>query len=330
MDGLMQFEATINLFLQSLGGWLELPMKAFSFLGQEEFFLLALPILYWCVDAGLGLRIGMMLMISNGVNGFFKVLFHSPRPYWVDRRVTAYASETSFGIPSGHAEIAAGLWGLLAARLKKTWLTIVCLLVIFFIGFSRLYLGVHFTRDVLFGWALGGLTLLAFLALEKPVLRWVKKSSTAQLIAAAFVTSLVLILLVITPILIITNWQVPSDWLANIQAATPDSPIAPLEISGAFTISGTWFGMLLGAIWMQRNFNGFSTSGSVWKRALRLLPGLVGLILIWWGLDQIFPDSGNMLSYSLRYLRYALVGFWTAGLAPWLFTKIGLAKTSEG
>ena len=46
---------TINAAFQSLGGWLAGPMKFFSFLGSEDFFLLALPLVYWCLDAALEL-----------------------------------------------------------------------------------------------------------------------------------------------------------------------------------------------------------------------------------------------------------------------------------
>jgi hypothetical protein len=33
-------------------------MDAFSYLGNEYSFLLLLPVLYWCIKAGIGLRVG--------------------------------------------------------------------------------------------------------------------------------------------------------------------------------------------------------------------------------------------------------------------------------
>ena len=63
MDALMQFEILITLFFQHLGTWLALPFKAVTFLGTEEFYLLVLPALYWCVDATVGFR------MSGGVRG---------------------------------------------------------------------------------------------------------------------------------------------------------------------------------------------------------------------------------------------------------------------
>ncbi|MDP2974769.1 MAG: hypothetical protein Q8N45_01020, partial [Anaerolineales bacterium] len=84
--------------LQKRGDWLTLPMKAFAFLGTEEFFMLILPALYWSIDAGLGLRVGVILLLSSGVNHALKLAFHGPRPYWFSQQVSALAVETSFGV----------------------------------------------------------------------------------------------------------------------------------------------------------------------------------------------------------------------------------------
>ena len=102
MDTIQQLQIGITIAFQQLGGLTGL-MKAFSFLGQEEFFLFALPVVYWCVDASTGGRLAVLLVLSNSVNVLLKLAFHLPRPYWVDSRVQALATETSYGLPSGHA-----------------------------------------------------------------------------------------------------------------------------------------------------------------------------------------------------------------------------------
>ncbi len=54
MQTILDFGVRLIVALQGLGDWQTLPMKLFSFLGTEEFFMLALPILYWCVDSFVG------------------------------------------------------------------------------------------------------------------------------------------------------------------------------------------------------------------------------------------------------------------------------------
>lgn len=74
--------------------------------------------------------------------------------------------ETSFSFPSGHSTAAMALYGFMTYILcilfpeKKPIIVAVALLVIGSIGFSRLYLGLHFPSDVLAGYILGGLWLL--------------------------------------------------------------------------------------------------------------------------------------------------------------------------
>ncbi|HMN61370.1 MAG TPA: phosphatase PAP2 family protein, partial [Anaerolinea sp.] len=112
MDWIQSIEIVIIFWLQSAGAWLRAPANFFTFLGTENFYLLVMPALYWCVDAGLGLRIGLILTVSGSVNAMLKLAFHTPRPYWVDPHVQAWSTEASFGLPSGHAQNAAAIWGL--------------------------------------------------------------------------------------------------------------------------------------------------------------------------------------------------------------------------
>jgi hypothetical protein len=87
----------MNFF--SLGAWLTADERI-TFLGDEEFYVLLLPILYWSFDQMIGLRVGMMLLLSNGFNTFFKFLFRTPRPFWISDSVT-HVHESSFGCPPG-------------------------------------------------------------------------------------------------------------------------------------------------------------------------------------------------------------------------------------
>ena len=106
------FEIIVNQFFQSLGLWLKWPMLAITAIGYEQFFVLLLPAVYWSVDQAVGLRMGMVLLLGTDLNTFFKFLFHNPRPFWISDKVMPLSHETSFGLPSGHAQTAASVWGL--------------------------------------------------------------------------------------------------------------------------------------------------------------------------------------------------------------------------
>ena len=80
-----------------------------------------------------------------------------------------------FSFPSGHATISMAMYGYLAYLLvrstnKKTAHLAILLLaevLIILIGFSRLYLGVHYVSDIVAGYLVGILALLAGISLRE-------------------------------------------------------------------------------------------------------------------------------------------------------------------
>lgn len=313
------------LAVQNLGTWLEAPMRFFSFLGTENFYMLLLPVLYWCVDANLGLRVGMTLLFSSTVNETLKLAFHGPRPYWVSSQVKALAAESSFGIPSGHSQSAVSVWGMIASHIGKTWAWVVAIVVTFLIGFSRLYLGVHFGGDVLSGWLIGAFILFLILRLWDAVGNWVIQKNLAQQAALAFAVSLTIILSGAVFAYRLRGYSLPAEWITNAARASDVLP-DPVLLSRVITSAATLFGLVLGAAWM-RQMGGFQASGPIEKRALRYLVGFVGVAIFWYGLGEIFPREEALLSYILRFIRYALVGLWVSGGAPWLFLRFNLAES---
>lgn len=325
METIWNSGITLILFLQGLGGWLTAPMRVFTFLGNEEFFLLVAPAVYWCWDAAVGLRVGLLLMISGGVNYAVKIALHGPRPYWYDTRVVALSTETSFGIPSGHAQHAVAVWGTLANAIRRRWAWVAAIVVIFFIGLSRLYLGVHFPTDLLAGWLIGALLLWGFLKLEAPVMAWLRQQTTIGQASAALAASLILIALGALAQISLGGGVIPAEWVQNATAVMPPGePFDPLDLSGLISNAGAFFGMAAGAIWLARR-GGYSARGEWWQLLLRYLVGLVGVVVLWYGLGKVFPRGETLLPYALRYLRYALVGGWVTGLGPWLFVTLKLA-----
>lgn len=316
-------EIVINTFFQNLGDWLIGPMRVITGMGYEQFFILLLPAIYWCFSQSLGMRIGIIFLLGNSTNTFLKFLFHSPRPCWVSSSVQAYSHESSFGLPSGHAQIAATMWGWLAVEFKKRWFTIIALVLIFLIGFSRLYLGVHFLSDVILGWVLGGLLVWLFSAAYGKAANWIHQHRAGTKLVIVTFSTLLIIGLILGVRLLNTNWVMPEDWAARA------GDVEPYNLEAVFILSGTWFVMLSGYVLLTNRKGYFLANEGGWKRLVRLFVGLVGLFVLYFGLGQLFPDNSDFVSFLLRFLRYTLIGLWTSWWGPMIFEKLKLLEFTE-
>jgi membrane-associated phospholipid phosphatase len=324
MDTWLLWGTPVVVWLQSLGSFLVTPMKALSFLGTEQFFLLVMPAMVWCIDASLGLRIGMILLTSAGVNSILKVLVGWPRPFWVSDKVKPYAFESTYGLPSGHAQNSMALWGRMAAGLKRAGWVIGLGILIFLISLSRLYLGVHFPSDVLAGWIVAGILLVLFLWLEKPAAAWIVRQPLGVQLLIPLLAALAMIGAGALASSATADRIVPEEWIARSSAAFPKEDAINPQAVDVVSSAGALFGLAAGAVLLHR-WGKFHTSGGVWAKVARFAVGVVGILVIYFGLRMILPSGESLLPQSLRFVRYALVGLWVAYLAPWVFVKLKLA-----
>jgi undecaprenyl-diphosphatase len=102
---------------------------------------------------------------SAVLNQLLKGLFARPRPHFAHPLLV----ETSYSFPSGHAMESFVVYGMLAyfaVLVLRSWEARVGVvfggaLLVVLIGFSRMYLGVHYFSDVIAGYAAGGVWLSA-------------------------------------------------------------------------------------------------------------------------------------------------------------------------
>ena len=134
----------------------------------------------------------------------------------------------------------------------------------------------HFLHDVLSGWLLGGLLLWGYLAVEKPVIRWLNKKNLSTQIILAFLFSLVLIGMALLARLLISGWQMPALWTQNALAASDVVP-DPLNISGSVTLAGVAFGFLGGLAWWIKKYGMPQVGKKTYRLIVRYLLGMVGL-----------------------------------------------------
>jgi undecaprenyl-diphosphatase len=126
-------------------------------------------------------RLDQLIFLDAAVGGaallnfVLKQLFARPRPDYPQ----AYLTASGFSFPSGHAMISIAFYGAIAylacSYLKslraKLLVSTSALVISGLIGFSRLYLGVHYISDVLAGWA-AGIAWLSVCILVDQLYRW--------------------------------------------------------------------------------------------------------------------------------------------------------------
>ena len=295
----------LNVQLQTLRNpLLDILFILITFLGNEEFYLIIVPLFYWVIDKSFGRRLIYLLAISSYINAFFKNWFDLPRPYDVDPRVVGFAEHTDYGLPSGHAQLGVTLWGYAAwiYRFVGRWVIPAAITLILLMMFSRLYLGVHFLADVIIGAALGLIVLLL----------WIRFEPALSMLPRRLGDPLTLGLGIIIPIILLF--------------VVPDGPDGyPTE--AAATNSGVLLGINLGFFYEARRTR-FSSSGA-WRQYVgRYVLGLVLVVAVWAGLRVIFGqvEAGHFVSIILRFIRFALTGCMMVWWAPALFVRLGLAK----
>lgn len=270
---------------------LTLVIKLLTQLGSEYFYLLFLPIVFWCIDEAFGARLGIIFLFSSFINSWAKIIFAQPRPYNLDPSV-GLAYETSYGLPSGHAQGTSTFWGLLAPRIKRPWGLILAIFMPLLVSFTRLYLGVHFPTDIFLGLFLGwSFAILAALFAEK-----------------------------ITKLL--ASWNIR---LKIILVSALSLLMNALNMADT-SISGVFFGTALGSCFLFEKLHFKASSGGFKQKLLRVLLGLAGCIAIYFGIKVLAPKSGEGLYALFRFLRYGLLGLWVSLGAPWLFLKLGIAE----
>lgn len=164
-DGVMEGESrafdrsVLRWIGESSPEWLYGPMRVITALG---YYWVWLPLMAVCATVfylkGWRLSAALLAVASSGgivLTMFLKSVFQRARPELLDSGYTA----SFYSFPSGHATVAVGFYGmltvLLAIRLRgwKRWTVAAAgTILVLLIGFSRLYLGVHYPTDVLAGY----------------------------------------------------------------------------------------------------------------------------------------------------------------------------------
>jgi len=319
MEALFDLSERIILALQSMSPALDGVMHFFSFLGAFEGYLLLLPFIYWNINPKLGIRVLLLLLGTDVLGDWLKIVLGQPRPYWLGG-VKGLASASSYGIPSGHASSSLAVWGYLAFSIRQRWLWIAAGVLVLMIGISRMYLGVHFLHDVLAGWLLGGLTMAWVIRNAEVPAAWWRQLGMIKL-PIAFVISAAIVLFGLLGVAISLASPDPVAFWTSL-AVEARSP-APFFLYG-----GVFFGGVAGYE-LMRSYAAFQVPSSLRAKILCYVVGMAGVLLLWKGLDGVFARLAadeTTAGLLLRYVRYAATGFWAIFGAPWLFLRMRWAN----
>lgn len=166
------FDTKLNHFLQSFQNpVLTVFMLAISVFGSQPFLMLAAGFIFFRVGLKRGFVLIQMVLWSFILTDFLKELLYLPRPIQVDPTLLTFneflpnwlveSLADNPGFPSGHVCSTVVFWGAVLMISPGRFQKISAVAIIILMPFSRMYLGRHFLGDVLGGFLLGLLILLA-------------------------------------------------------------------------------------------------------------------------------------------------------------------------
>ena len=250
----MEFELNIIRAIQSIANpFLDGLFQFITMFGEEAILIPLIAVIYWAFNKKMGEYIAYASLTSVLVNGAIKDIFKAKRPIGEPGiRSLRVETATGYSFPSGHTQGTASFWGAIAIYLKKNYMYVISALIIVLVAISRLYLGVHYPKDVLFGAIFGILTSSIAYKLFNKV------NNKISLYFGTFI--------VFMPVLLYAH---SADFIKGM---------------------GTFLGFALG-IYVEKKYVNFSVEGKSINKILRVVIGLAILILLKVGLKAVFPNK---------------------------------------
>lgn len=289
MESLIDWGLPIVQWIQTYRTpFLDVFFRTVSFLGEEDFYILMFPVVYWLLDSKLGYRLAFIFVLSSYANFFFKDLFAAPRPYLVDPELYAPLRSPGFAFPSAHATYVSVTWGYFASQLRKsTWWALAGILTVL-VSLARLYLGDHYPQDVIAGTLLGVIFLAGYVKLQPFVAKRLSENTGLwnQVALGA----------IIPPI------------LAAIH----------LDDFSAIVLGVIWGAAIGLPIELERVR--FDHHGPLGKQVAKFALGIAVVLGLRVGLKAVLPE-GDVYTF----IRYGVIGLWVILGAPWVFVKTSLS-----
>ncbi len=297
----MNFQLNVLKFFQSI----RTPILNALFLiltisTEVPVIILFTAITYWCINKKYGHKLLFTLIPNIVINTGIKEFVKAPRPIGVagiDSLRTQTA--TGYSFPSGHTQTATTFWTSLMIIFKKKWTYILGTIIILGVGISRLYLGVHWPVDVIFGWIFG----IVFTVIFAKLFDIVDESKNYKLLFFVLIPFILFIFIV--------------------------------KSESYIKILGLLLGLIIGYI-IEDKFIKFKTINDykneedsnykvnnnknyIIKCAHRFILGIITLGILYLVLDYVMPDNAILSS-----IKYLIVSLYAIAGVPALFKVVKL------
>ncbi|MBU9721861.1 phosphatase PAP2 family protein [Bacillus alkalicola] len=289
---LRELETEILRFFTNLQNpFLNEVARVLTFLGDETFYFIIIPFVYWCFSKSFGIRLLYVFLFSVYTNAFLKSIFPITRPIYVEGVNSLYVYSAEVGthfphdsFPSGHAQGSATLWGFMAYWINRPAVWVSAGLLIFLIAVARLFTGVHWPLDILAGVAIAAIIITIYhIIVEKIV-------------------------------------SLPLKWKLVLAIVVPLIMMVVFRDSEGFSYGGFLLGAGIG-FFLEQKYIKMEIPKSWLKRISAYVIGIIVIFVLQTGLKVLFPEMA-----LFDGLRYALIGLWGIFGAPYLFVKTGLYR----
>lgn len=289
-----------------------------SYIGDGPALVALMLIVYWCIDKRAGQFSFFAFSFGNFVSQLLKNIACVYRP-WVRDAAIVPAEEAiegagGYSFPSGHTCGTATSLGSLAwlARRKHKLITVVFVLVILLMMFSRVYLGVHTPQDVL----VGLLIAIISIAIAQAFFNWVDRYDALMPgHNKDIVVMVVALVLCIASIAVVVLKPYPMDYVNGTLLVDPVT-----MQKGSFEAAGIVAGFVVGWV-LERRLVNYSTAGlDMRTRLLRFVIGVVFVGIAYVATDVIFKA---IMPYNwAKLFAMIVVTFVGMFLAPLVFNKL--------
>lgn len=303
-------EIMVNVWFQKHFKFMTNFAMLLKVLFTDEFFSFISTLFVWLIDYKYGLLFSFCCAVNEIVNGSVKWYTQRPRPFWIQSGLLyeIRAFEKDFSFPSSHSQISISIALMFIYYYKNVTILHYCLIIlVVFVGLSRILLGVHYISDILTGWVLG--SLVTYFIYNVEIMNWFIELTSLQKI----IYSLVFIIASYSALFISKCLSAE----INFEYVSYKDKIQP-KLYKKYTLQ-IWasIGIAIGTIFYKNDFS----LRNVYKCYLedlydvlfRYIIGVVGLSI---ALYFIYEFSKNielkhvLLSNLIRILFSILLGLW--------------------